>query len=150
MACSPLVYRSQRFGCVAFVGLIAGLVLGCSEQSPARPSDALVVLLPRDVQELDPRLTGDAYGHKVSRLLFASLVTLDPQTLAPALELAEQIDELDAVTYRVKLRAGLRFSDGSALDARDVIATFESASIQSCRAERQHVPRIARMVVEDP
>lgn len=145
MACSPLAHPSQRWAWLAALAF----AVGCGE--PARRSDALVVLLPRDVQELDPRLTGDAYGHKVSRLLFSSLVTLDGETLAPKLELAESIDELDPITYRVRLRAGLRFSDGSALDARDVVATFDSVvdpALQSRYASTYR--RIARMAIEDP
>jgi len=150
MACSPLDWPSQRLPYGAWwFAILGGLWLGCGEPASTN-SDALVVLLPRDVQELDPRLTGDPYGHKVSRLLFASLVTLDPQTLAPVLELADRIDELDPITYRVKLREGLRFSDGSALDARDVVATFESVVspvLQSRYASTYR--RIARMVIED-
>jgi len=132
------------------LAMLAALVAsGCAKAE--RDGSSLIVLLPRDVQELDPRLTGDAYGHKVSRLLFASLVTLDPDTLAPALDLAEHIDELDPITYRVRLRSGLRFSDGSALDARDVVATFESVvapAMQSRYASTYR--RIARMTIEDP
>jgi peptide/nickel transport system substrate-binding protein len=87
---------------------------------------ALIVLLPRDVQEIDPRLTGDAYGHKLSRLLFASLLTIDSQTLAVVPDLAAQVEIVSPTRYRVRLREGLRFSDGSALDAQDVVATFRS------------------------
>jgi peptide/nickel transport system substrate-binding protein len=158
MACSPLVDPSQRFGhsqrgrswLAGSLALLA-VLSACGDREPVRHGQRLVVLLPRDVQELDPRLTGDAYGHKVSRLLFASLVTLDPETLAPVLDLAERIDELDPTTYRVRLREGLRFSDGSALDARDVVATFESVvapAMQSRYASTYR--RIARMTIEDP
>lgn len=161
MACSLVVGPSQRSARSAsprggrglsggvFVLALAAL-LGCARGE--RPSDdAVVVLLPRDVQELDPRLTGDAYGHKVSRLLFASLVTLNSETLAPELELAAGIDELDPITYRVRLREGLRFSDGSALDAEDVVATFAGVvdpELGSRYASTYR--RIARMDIEDP
>lgn len=118
--------------------------------SEPREDDAIVVLLPRDVQELDPRLTGDAYGHKVSRLLFASLVTIDPQTLMPVPDLAQSVEEIDPQTYRVRLRKGLQFSDGSALDAQDVRSTFESVvdpALGSRYASTYR--RIARMTIED-
>lgn len=84
-----------------------------------------MVLLPRDAEQLDPRFVADPYGLKVSRLIFASLVTIDPHSLEPTLDLAESVD-VDGVHYRVRLRPNLRFSDGSALDAHDVIATFRS------------------------
>lgn len=86
----------------------------------------LVVLWPRDARELDPRFTGDAYGHKLSRLLFGSLVTIDPHRLEVVPDLAERVEIASPTEYRVILRAGLRFSDGSPLDADDVAATYES------------------------
>ncbi len=84
------------------------------------------MLLPRDVQEIDPRFVSDPYGHKLSRLLFASLVTIDPQTLEVIPDLAERVDVTAPNEYRATLRPGLSFSDGSALDADDVVATFHS------------------------
>ena len=54
------------------------------------------MLLPRDALELDPRFTVDAYGLKLSRLLFASLVTIDSQSLAVVPDLAEQVEIADA------------------------------------------------------
>lgn len=84
------------------------------------------MLLPRDVQEIDPRFVSDAYGHKVSRLLFASLVAIDPTSLEAVPDLAERIEIGSPTEYRVTLRRNLTFSDGSALDADDVLATYRS------------------------
>jgi peptide/nickel transport system substrate-binding protein len=84
------------------------------------------VLLPREPLEIDPRFSGDAYGVKLSRLLFASLFTIDPQTLEVVPDLAERVTIESPTRYRVRLRKGLQFSDGSALDAQDVAATFRS------------------------
>lgn len=113
--------------------------------------DGLVVLLPRDVQELDPRFTGDAYGLKVSRLLFASLVTIDPHTLEVREDLASDVQVVTAVHYRAILRPGLRFSDGSALDAHDVAATFRSVSDPRLGSRyAQTYARIERIEVEGP
>jgi len=85
-----------------------------------------VVILPREVDELDPRFVGDAYGLKLSRLLYASLVTIDPRTLSPVLDLAESFTIEQPLRYRVVMKRGLRFADGSALDAHDVVATFQA------------------------
>jgi peptide/nickel transport system substrate-binding protein len=122
-----------------------------SQRSEPPASSALIVLLPRDVQEIDPRFTGDAYGHKLSRLLFASLVTIDPDSLEVVPDLAERVDVETPVRYRVRLRSGLRFSDGSALDADDVAATFRSV-VDPAMATRyaRTYQRIARVQVEDP
>jgi len=82
-------------------------------------------MLPRDAEQLDPRFVGDPYGLRVSRLIFASLVTIDPITLELIPDLAESVTALSATEIEVKLREGLRFSDGSPLDTEDVVATFE-------------------------
>ena len=84
------------------------------------------MLLPRDALEIDPRLTGDAYGMKVSRLIFASLVTIDPYSLKPVPDLAESVEVINPRHYRGKLRKNLKLSGGSVLDATGVAATFYS------------------------
>jgi peptide/nickel transport system substrate-binding protein len=138
-------------GFVALLGACACLAAcGGAHARPARDG-AFVVLLPRDVLELDPRFTVDAYGLKVSRLLFASLVTIDSETLAVVPDLAQQVEILAPDTYRVRLRPGLRFSDGSALDAEDVAATFHSL-IDPAFGSRfaQTYRRIERIEITDP
>jgi peptide/nickel transport system substrate-binding protein len=107
-------------------------------------------VLPQDVEQLDPRKVGDAYGLKVSRLVFASLVTIDPRTLEVVPDLAERIDVESPLRYRVTLRAGLRFSDGSVLDAEDVRATFRSV-VEPAFGSRfaRTYRRIARLEVVD-
>ena len=105
----------------------------------------------RDAEQLDPRFVGDPYGLRVSRLLFGSLVTIDPRTLEVIPDLAESVEVLSPTRFEVRLREGLRFSDGTPLDARDVIATFEGVvdpKLQSRYA--QNYRRIAEMQVPNP
>lgn len=100
------------------------LLLGaCEEARP--PDDAAVLLLSRPALNLDPRFTTDPVGLRVSRLLFASLVTLDPRTLEVVPDLAEEVRREGDRAWRVRLRPGLRFADGSPLTIDDVRATFE-------------------------
>jgi peptide/nickel transport system substrate-binding protein len=117
---------ARRVG-LLMLGAAALLLLGAchSRRSPATlGEDAVVVILPREPEQLDPRFVGDAYGFKVTRLLHASLVRIDPFSLEPLPDLAERVSIESPTTYRVHLRAGLAFSDGTALDADDVVATF--------------------------
>ncbi|HEX2678428.1 MAG TPA: ABC transporter substrate-binding protein, partial [Polyangiales bacterium] len=125
LASSGNLRGSQRLALVLLLGPLLPLLGACSAERRADP-DELVVLLPRDVQELDPRFVSDAYGLKISRLLFASLVTIDPATLEVMPDLAERVDVVSPSEYRIVLRAGLTFSDGSVLDADDVVATYRS------------------------
>lgn len=84
----------------------------------------MVVIMPREPEQLDPRYVGDAYGLKVTRLLHASLMRVDPFSLEVVPELAESVHIGSPTRYRIVLRPGLAFSDGSALDAHDVVATY--------------------------
>ncbi len=137
------------------------VVLVACGRAPARDDDAWVVVLPRDPEQLDPRYVGDAYGLKLSRLLHASLVTIDPVTLDVVPQLAESVSFVDATHVAVELRAGLAFSDGSTLDAEDVVATFRAlvdprvkSRYASTYARIAHVeadgPRRVRFVLHEP
>ncbi|MCA9577977.1 MAG: ABC transporter substrate-binding protein [Polyangiales bacterium] len=112
--------------------------------------DAFVVLVDRDVEQLDPRFVSDPNGLRVSRLLFASLVTIDPHTLEPIMDLAESVELESDTRYVVRLREGLRFSDGTPLDATDVVATFESVVDPALGARHAHAyRRITRVAARD-
>jgi peptide/nickel transport system substrate-binding protein len=124
--------------------------LGCGRPLAHDP-DALVVMLPRDAEQLDPRFVGDPYGLRVSRLLFGSLVTIDPRTLEVIPDLAESVTASSPTRFEVRLRDGLRFSDGSPLDAQDVVATFQGVIDPKLRSRYAHTyRRIAEMRVSDP
>ncbi|HJK93773.1 MAG TPA: ABC transporter substrate-binding protein [Polyangiaceae bacterium LLY-WYZ-15_(1-7)] len=138
----------------ALLALLA-LLAGCGgvepEAAPDRDPDALTIILPREAQELDPRFVADPYGLKVSRLIFASLVTIDPRSLEVVPDLARDVEIESETVYRVTLREGLRFSDGSALDAEDVVATFEGIvdpELESLYARTYR--RIAKVEAESP
>ena len=82
------------------------------------------MVIPREVESLDPRFIRDPYGLKISRLLFRSLFTIDPRTLELVPDLAESHRFRTPVILEVTLRPGLRFNDGTPLNAHDVVATF--------------------------
>ncbi len=107
--------------CILWLGLT-----GChSRRAEPLPKDAVVVILPREPEQLDPRFVSDAYAVKLTRLIYASLTRIDPFTLEAVPDLAERISVEGDTRYRVTLRPDLHFSDGTTLDAADVVATFE-------------------------
>ena len=132
--------------------LLLLLAIGAScSRPPERDPDALVLMLPRDAEQLDPRFVGDPYGLRVTRLLFASLVTIDPRTLEVVPDLAERVTASSATEVTVTLKRGLRFSDGSPLDAEDVVATFQGVADPSLRSRYARTyRRIADMTILDP
>jgi peptide/nickel transport system substrate-binding protein len=144
--------RSMRHRLQPSSALVLVLVIGLGCGRPAaQDADALVVMLPRDAEQLDPRFVGDPYGLRVSRLLFGSLVTIDPRTLEVIPDLAESVTATSPTQFEVRLRDGLRFSDGSPLDAEDVVATFQGIVDPKLGSRYAHTyRRIAEMRVSDP
>ncbi len=137
---------ARRFQKVALL-----VVLSACARSERAPKDALVVIFPREPEQLDPRYVGDAYGFKVTRLLHASLSRVNPFTLEALPDLAERIDVETPTRYRATLRPGLRFSDGSVLDSADVVATFQG--LVDPRVKSRYVStfsRIASVAAEGP
>jgi peptide/nickel transport system substrate-binding protein len=131
------------------VWLGLGLAACASQAATEGDGAVLRVLLPREVEQIDPRFTADAYGLRVSRLLFASLVTIDPHTLDAVPDLAQRVEVVSPIEYRAFLRPGLKFADGSVLDARDVKATFDS--IRDPRVRSPYARTYARIVaIETP
>lgn len=135
-------------------GLLLGLLLlaltACADPAAAPADPAKIVILPREVDELDPRYVGDAYGLKLSRLLYASLVTIDPISLAPRFDLAEGVEREGELRYRVRIRSGLRFADGSALDAEDVVATFRAVADPAVKSRyRSSYARLRKVWSQD-
>lgn len=84
------------------------------------------MLVANDPETLDPRYATDAVGMRATRLVHAGLVRLDPDTLAPVPYLARGWRWLDPRTLQIELRGDVRFHSGTALRARDVVATLRA------------------------
>jgi peptide/nickel transport system substrate-binding protein len=68
-----------------------------------------------------------AYDFKLSRLVYAPLVSVDTPQVEPKMELAESVERISPTEYVVTVREGARFSDGRPVTADDVIYTIEAA-----------------------
>jgi peptide/nickel transport system substrate-binding protein len=86
----------------------------------------LVVALRSEPKTLDPILSVDAASREVIGMLNADLVHINraTQRTEPALAKAWSVSK-DGRTYTLQLRRGLKFSDGSAFTADDVVFSFE-------------------------
>jgi peptide/nickel transport system substrate-binding protein len=106
-----------------FALTILFVLIGC--RSALRDPRTVVFLIESSPADLDPRIGTDAQSQRIDALLFDGLVTHDANfKFTPAL--AERWQQPDPVTIVFHLRRGVRFHDGRALAARDVVWTIES------------------------
>lgn len=123
---------------VASLGL--GLVLAL-----ASPPDTLVVGVLSEPVSLDPHRATDVVSAAVVASVCEPLVRFRPDGERPEAALATTWATVDARTWTFTLREGVRFHDGSPLDADAVIANL--ASLRRERAFAGRAERVGRHVV---
>ena len=79
-----------------------------------------------DMQTTDPHSQNEILTNNINILVYETLVTRD-KTLAIVPSLAESWTQVDPTTWRFKLRANVRFHDGTPFTADDVVFSFERA-----------------------
>ncbi len=96
---------------------------GC--QSAQRDPGTVVLLIESSPANLDPRIGTDVQSQRIDALLFDGLVDRDAKfQFIPAL--ATSWEQPDPLTLVFHLRGGVRFHNGRALTARDVVWTINS------------------------
>ncbi len=116
IAFSPL----RRF--VMATGLIAPLVLGMP--TPHAEEKVLRAAMHADLRAIDPVWTTQTIANIHGMLVYDTLFGNDA-SLQPRPQMVDTVDvSADRLVYTFTLRAGLRFSDGSAVTTRDVIASL--------------------------
>lgn len=104
------------------LALLIGLA-GC--HAPQRDAQTVVFLIESSPANLDPRIGTDAQSQRIDAILFDGLVDHDANfQFTPAL--ATSWEQPDPLTYMFHLRSGVRFHDGRAFTARDVMWTLNS------------------------
>jgi peptide/nickel transport system substrate-binding protein len=98
---------------------------GRSSSRDALPSSSLVVAIESSPLHFDPRIGTDQASWRTHDLLYDALLKKGPGgEFLP--DLAESWATDDAVTWRFRLRAGVRFHDGRPCEAEDVAFTYRS------------------------
>src|ERR1039457_2354659 len=106
---------------LALAALVA--LAGC--HSAQRDPRTVVFLIESSPANLDPRIWTVAQSQRINALLFVGLVAHDASfQFTPAL--AERWEQPNPLTLVFHLRGGVRFHDGRALSARDVVWTIRS------------------------
>jgi len=108
-----------------------------SETSSTTPSDSasesgpkvggeVTLRLAADPDSLNPILYSTAYSGMVTSLVYSGLFWFDTDW-SPKGDLAKEWETLDdGLTFRVKLREGVKFHDGNELTSEDVVFTFKT------------------------
>jgi oligopeptide transport system substrate-binding protein len=105
--------------------LVLALLAGCGG---AVSTDAVVVNGGEPQNPLIPTDTNDSYGGRVVDRLFAGLMSYDAHG-TPSPEVAQAIDTTDNVTYRIILKAGWTFTDGSPVTARSFVDAWNYGAL---------------------
>jgi peptide/nickel transport system substrate-binding protein len=101
------------------------LVCGCLAAMPV-PAKTLRIASAFDPQSMDPHTLALQYHSRINTQIYEALVSRDRSyALEPALALSWQHAEPNR--WRFKLRPGVRFHDGTALTADDVVFSIERA-----------------------
>jgi len=135
--------------------LLALLMLSCvAAPTAATPAPSVVaaggtlrVAIPAEVTSLDP-WDADAASSVATRQMFETLVSIDPAsgTFGPGLASSWQMAN-DGQSWSFAIRGGIRFSDGTPLDAAAVVASFQrGVGTRAYRAMFDEPSLIARVV----
>ncbi len=79
---------------------------------------------PSDVSTLNPLATVNTHDFQTNRLLYDRLMQINPKGVAEKWA-AEDIKQIDTVTFDITIRPGMKWSDGKPVTADDVKFSFE-------------------------
>ncbi|SON60126.1 Oligopeptide-binding protein OppA [Mycobacterium simulans] len=118
------------------VGLLAVVpVAGCG--GGVLSPDAVVVNGGEPPNPLIPTGTNDSNGARIIDRLFAGLMSYDAAG-KPSLEVARSIETVDNVNYRITLKPGWKFTDGSAVTAHSFVDAWNYGALSSNAQLQQH------------
>jgi peptide/nickel transport system substrate-binding protein len=97
-----------------------------ADSAPGVPGGRIVVALRAEPKTLNPLLAVDAPSRDVIRCMTADLIHINRETqkTEPALAKSWRVSR-DGRQYTLRLRQGVRFSDGQPLTADDVVFSFQ-------------------------
>ena len=130
--------------------MLAALLAGTVLAVPVHAQDTLDIAIIGEPQSLDPMLSTQDVVSIVTQHFVETLYTFDSNwAVAPLLAAAlpEVLD--DGKTYRITLRPGITFHDGSAMDSADVVASLRRWTERATRG-RGVAARIDAIEAIDP
>jgi len=108
--------------------VVAGLLAGCTSQNSGTTSGSDVatatIALDAPLKTMDPTKTTNVVDEQAMNFFAGTLVQSTKTGIGPGLAKSWKFSP-DGLTFTVTLRSGLKFSNGVALTAKDVVASFE-------------------------
>ena len=104
-------------------------VVGCGgdEQANKAKKDELIVATAYDAKSLDPHAVNEVAASNVMVQIYNTLITLDKNgKLIPSL--AESFEQINDVTYKFKIKKGIKFHNGEEMTVDDVIFSLKRAA----------------------
>lgn len=134
----------------------AGAVTGTPAAASPRRGGSITIELNSDIVRLDPHASTAAVDRQVYQSIYDHLVDIDAGgNIVPAI--AESWSQPDARTYVFKLREGVKFHDGTRLDAEAVVWNFnrmlgrlDKSLLPSPNARASEVAPVDSVRAEDP
>src|SRR5580704_18999654 len=108
------------------LAIAIGLMLGGTARAD-KANDTLRIAFDQPVRLIDAIHNPNPESNLVDRAVMDTLIAYDASTKTYKGQLAESWAQVDDTTLDVKLRHGVKFSDGSDLDADDVIYSLAYA-----------------------
>jgi len=118
--------RTRLAAVLAVVTLLLTGISGCGGGDGTL--DAVTVNGGEPQNPLVPTNTNETNGGRIVDRLFAGLMSYDNNG-TPALEAAQAIDTTDNVDYRITLKPGWKFTDGSAVTARSFVDAWNYGAL---------------------
>ena len=111
---------------LAVIGAVSLTLTACGGGSVS--SDVVIVNAGEPQNPLVPTDTNDSNGGRIIDRLFAGLMSYDAKG-TPSLEVAQAIDTTDNINYRITLKPGWTFSDGSPVTARSFVDAWNYGAL---------------------
>ncbi|MFD5858725.1 ABC transporter substrate-binding protein [Streptomyces chartreusis] len=126
---------------LAAATLTAGTLSSCSPSTSAPTAECgngktLTVSVAEEPSSLDGNYDTYVIPAQISANLYDGLFTMD-QNLKPIPNLATKYTQPNPTTYRLELRRGVKFHDGSPFTAADVVNSFDRISNDKKLASKQ-------------
>lgn len=119
---------TRRILCALVTGALAGaMALPLSAAEP-RKGGTLAIGLAQDPALIDPIRTGTFTERQLSTPVYEALFDIAPDGKTVPFLIESYTVSDDVMTWRFKLRPGIKFHDGSPLDAAAVLANFDRTS----------------------